>query len=88
MGKGLKCGLMVLVIQASGNIIKLVAKVLFGTCMVINTRVTGLMTKPKVLVFILMPMEPNIRVNGGKIYSMGGASKHGLMEAAMRARTI
>jgi hypothetical protein len=84
MGKGLKCGLMELVMKASGNITKRVAKVLSGMCMVINTRVTGSMTKHKELDFTLTRMEQNIRVNGRKINSMGGVSNHGSMEVNMR----
>lgn len=80
-----KHGQMELATKVSGNLIKLMVKVLFGTSTVTSMRVSGLMIKRRVMEFTFMQMELSIRDNGKTICRTDGELKSGQTEAGLRA---
>ena len=85
--KALKSGKTVASISATGNRIKLMARVDLYTLMAMSTRVSGNLTKHKVEELTNTWMEPNTSVTGKKIDSMAMEWKHGQIKPSTRETT-
>ena len=82
-----KLGQMELATKGSGNLIKLMVKVLFGTFTVTSMKVSGLMIKRRVMEFTSMQMELSIRDNGKTTCKTDGELRSGQTEAGLRVIT-
>ena len=71
MDAGFRSGRTVRAMRETGALIRPMALVLSGTCMVTSMRVSGSMTKPTAMARTLMQMEQNIKATGRMIFSMG-----------------
>jgi hypothetical protein len=85
--KELRLGPMVLGMKVLGSITKLTGRVLFGTCMVINTKESGKTIRPMVMEFTPTPTVLSMKETGLTIYNMDGVLNNGLMGVNMKEIT-
>lgn len=74
--------------RASGKMVKLVVKAVFGMLMETHMKVCGFKIKQMDTASIYMQMEQNMLVFGKTMFNMDAAQKHGLMDQLLKVTML